>query len=202
MSCYPDPRASRLAHFASDPDGRLQFETLISDTSAALMAASADGVDEEIQSALERTRAFFAADRCGLLTVSANQTSCTVYRASYAEGVSPVSGDLNLVELFPWAGTKLLSERVPVQFSRLADLPPEAAADCAVWTAMGVRSNLCVPIVTGAGRRVPDRVARRRRGARMARCVRAAPARAGRADGGRPPEADGVRGAAGRARSD
>ena len=49
-------------------DDRVQFETLISDTSALLMASEPDQVNAAIETALERVRIFFEADRCGLLT--------------------------------------------------------------------------------------------------------------------------------------
>ena len=49
---------------------RLEFETLISDTSAALFAAPAGQVEAEVERSLERVRRFFGADRCALLSVS------------------------------------------------------------------------------------------------------------------------------------
>ncbi len=130
-------------------DERLEFETLISDTSATLMAASPEQVDSAIERALERVREFFRADRCGLLSVDADRTAAHVRLACYAEGVSRVPSDVNMVDVFPWAARKVLVERVPVRVSTLADLPPEASPERPSWEAMGIRSCLLLPIETG-----------------------------------------------------
>jgi two-component system, NarL family, sensor histidine kinase UhpB len=128
---------------------RLEFETLISDTSASLFAASPEQVDRAIERALERVRDFFQADRCGLLSVSADQQVVTVRLASYADGVPPVPTDVNMAQLFPWSRQRLLDERAPVRVSTLADLPPEADVERESWVQMPIRSALTLPIETG-----------------------------------------------------
>jgi PAS domain S-box-containing protein len=137
-------------HAFANFEGRLEFETLISDTSATLMAASPDQVDAAIERALERVRGFFRADRCGLLSVDADRTAAHVRLACYAEGVSRVPSDVNMVDVFPWAARKVLVERLPVRVSSLADLPAEASPERPSWEAMGIRSCLLLPIETGA----------------------------------------------------
>ena len=110
--------------------GSLDFERLISETSAALMAAPLDAIDLAIEVALDRVRTFFGADRCALIAVSADRRLARVSHASYAEGVVAVSGDINLAELFPWSRGRLLDDRSPVVVHSMADLrrkPP--------WTA-------------------------------------------------------------------
>ena len=57
---------------------RLEFETLISDTSASLFTASPEQVDRAIERALEGVRDFFRADRCALLVVGVDQQVVTV----------------------------------------------------------------------------------------------------------------------------
>jgi PAS domain S-box-containing protein len=136
------PSASRL-------EGRLEFEILIADTSARLMAAAPEQVDQAIQDALTRVREFFGADRCALLAVGTDPATVNVRLASYGAGVSHVSPDDDLGALFPWARHKLVVEREPVRVSRLAALPPEADADRRSWEAMGTLSNLTLPIETG-----------------------------------------------------
>ena len=131
-------------------EGRLEFETLISDTSARLMAASPEQVDAAIEGALDRVREFFRADRCALLSVADDRTAAHVRLASHAEGVSRVPSDVNLVDVFPWAARKVLVERLPVRVSSLADLPAEADPERPSWEAMGIRSCLMLPIETGA----------------------------------------------------
>ncbi|MGA8893629.1 MAG: PAS domain-containing protein [Anaeromyxobacteraceae bacterium] len=141
------PRALLPAVHVQD---RLEFETLIADTSAALLAAAPEHVDAAIEMALDRVREFFCADRCALLSVEADRSSAHVRLARYADGVSRVPPEVNLVNAFPWAARKVLSERVPVRVSSLADLPPEASQERPSWESMGIRSCLLLPIETGA----------------------------------------------------
>jgi formate hydrogenlyase transcriptional activator len=126
---------------------RIQFETLISDISALLVAVSPEQVEPVIVDALNRMRVYFHADRCGLLEVRTDRASVHVAYGAYADGLPTISGDINLVQLFPWAAQKLLVERVPVVVHRMADLPPEAATDRASWEQfIPTRSNLTVPL--------------------------------------------------------
>jgi len=146
------PRMVENSRQPSDPvQNRLEFETLISDTSAALMAAAPEQVDLVVERALERVREFFQADRCALLSVRADLQLVNVRLASYADGVAHVPSDINLAEMFPWSGQQTLVERLPVRVSRLADLPPEASAERPNWERMGIRSCLLLPIETGDG---------------------------------------------------
>jgi PAS domain S-box-containing protein len=128
---------------------RLEFETLISDTSASLFAASPEQVDRAIERALERVRDFFQVDRCGLLAVSADGQVVTVRLASYADGVPRVPTDANMAQLFPWARQRLVDERAPVRLSTLADLPPEEHVERESRVQMSIRSALTLPIETG-----------------------------------------------------
>ena len=81
---------------------RMQFETLITDLSARLIKAPMNEVDGEIERALEQVREIFQASSCGFLGIRADRRFCWVTHASYGEGVEPVSGDINLADLFPW----------------------------------------------------------------------------------------------------
>jgi PAS domain S-box-containing protein len=143
------PRPTR--HVPGRLENRLEFETLISDTSATLFMTPTEQAEPAIERALERVRDFFQADRCALLSVTADQQVVNVRLASYAEGAPQVPLDLNLVALFPWAARRLLVERSPIRISRLADLPPEADADRPGWEQMGIRSALTLPIETVSG---------------------------------------------------
>ena len=136
---------------ATAPLGRIEFETLISDVSAQLIAADPESVEQAIDHALQQVLAFFGADRCGLLGVSDNQQRVIVLYGVYSEGLTGLPGETNIVELFPWATRTLLTERAPVMVRRVADLPPEADVDRASWNQyVPIRSNLAVPILTGA----------------------------------------------------
>jgi formate hydrogenlyase transcriptional activator len=128
------------------PD-RIEFETLISDLSARLVAAPPEQVEPAIQGALEDVRTFFGADRCVLLNISADQAFAHVGLRAYAAGVPDLPTDLNLIALFPWARQRLLVDHLPASFRRISDLPPEAETDRASFEQYSpMRSHLAVPI--------------------------------------------------------
>jgi PAS domain S-box-containing protein len=133
---------------AENLGSRLEFETLLSNASASLLAAPPDQLAPVIERALDAVRRFFHADRCALLTVSPDQQAVHVLLGAYAEGVVPVPGDVNLVPAFPWSHQRLLVERGPVRIEKLADLPPEAAAEREMWLQMPIRSALSLPIAS------------------------------------------------------
>jgi transcriptional regulator with GAF, ATPase, and Fis domain len=137
-------------HPVAPPPGRVEFETLISDTSAMLVAASPPDVDAAIERALERVRLFFDADRCALMKVSVDPDTAYVTHAAYGPEIPHVPVELNVARLFPWSHQRLTVEHQPVVVSHMADLPPEAAVDRATWQQMGARSSLVVPIVAGS----------------------------------------------------
>jgi len=128
---------------------RLEFETLISDTSASLLATAPEQLDRAIEACLDHVRNFFQVDRCALLSVSPDQQVVSVRLASYSEGVPHVPTDLNLAKVFPWSRHTLLVERAPVRISRIDDLPPEADTERDIWIQMPIRSALTLPIETG-----------------------------------------------------
>jgi PAS domain S-box-containing protein len=128
---------------------RLQFETLISDTSAALFAAPPSQVEAEAERALEQLRRFFRADRCVILSVSPDQQTVHVRLGCYREGLVPVSKDLNLAPLFPWSFNRLILERAPVRLSNPAELPADATIEHGSWASLPIRAALTLPIEHG-----------------------------------------------------
>jgi len=130
------------------PGDRVEFETLISDTSAALLRAPIDDVSSTIEAAVERVRVFFGVELSALLSVHEDRPRLRMITASYADGMSQVGDDVDLAELFPWAFYKVVVEQDPF-IARVSRLPPEAALDRASNEAMGVRSALAVPVLSG-----------------------------------------------------
>ncbi len=76
---------------------RVQFETLLSNISAQLIAVSTDQLEGTIVSALDSVRRFFKADRCCVLDLSSDSTDSwqRTYTA-YEQGVSFVPDGINL----------------------------------------------------------------------------------------------------------
>src|SRR5271157_2107723 len=130
----------------------LEFETLLSDISAQLIAATSDRIGETIESALEAIRHFFRVDRCGILAVSDIKDSWNLTYAAYGEDIPHVSGEINLALLYPWITHRVLFDEEPVIVSSLDEMPPEAATDRASCEDMGIVSFLNIPIKIGRTR--------------------------------------------------
>ncbi len=121
---------------------------MITDLSASLLAVAPAQLTHAVERALERVRLFFRADRCALVSVSADGERAFVRLATYAEGVPQVSAEIDLAPAFPWSRRQLLVERVPVRVPTIDDLPLDAETERASWLAMPIRSALAVPIET------------------------------------------------------
>ncbi len=141
----PDAAGAQLGSL----DSRLEFETLIVDMSAALFAAPPDRLERVVEDSLDRLRVFFQADRCGLLSVSPDRQAAYVRLASYADGISRVPPELNLVERFPWSAHELLDERRMVRVASPHELPAEAHVERRSWLEMPTRSGLMIPVASG-----------------------------------------------------
>ncbi len=160
---YPDPAGRPARVFGASVDvtdralaeasraSQMRFERLLADLSARLVRISGGEVAGEIERALQEIGTFWDADRCALLSVRADRQFVHVEHAWYAEGLERVSGEINLIELFPWQYERLVLVGEPVAVTRIADTPPEAERDRQTWVAMGVRSVLTVPLAAREG---------------------------------------------------
>ncbi len=126
----------------------LEFEALVSDLSARFVKAPPGEVDRAIADALDKVRAFLAVDRCGLLRVDPETGVFHLLDESRAGGMPPNPLQIDYVGLFPWGADRLI-RRTEVIRLHTRDYPPEAAVDRASAEAMGVKSFLSVPIVSG-----------------------------------------------------
>ena len=139
--------------FAITPMDRVQFETLLSDISAQLIASNPEDVQETIELALDSVRRFFDADRCGLLSVSDTFDTVNVTFASYGDGIAHVSAEMNLARVCPWVVQRTLFDRQVVFLPRVvSDLPAEATVDRSTFEAMGTKTLLVMPIEAAQNR--------------------------------------------------
>ena len=142
--------AEQARHSADRLEDRLEFETLISDTSAALFAAPPERVDFAIELALDRVREFFQADRCALLSVSADRQVVTVRLASYADGVSSVSfGPQPGAAVSLGAPDAARRARACPCLEAGGPSPRGGHRSPESWKRMAIRSALTLPIETG-----------------------------------------------------
>ena len=131
----------------ANPADRIQFETLLSDISAQLIASSPDHVQVTIEQALDSVRQFFGADRCGLLSVSDTFDAVNVTFASYGDGIAHIAAEVNLERLCPWVCQRTVFDRQVVFLHRVvSDLPPEASVDRSTFDTMGTKTLLVMPI--------------------------------------------------------
>jgi PAS domain S-box-containing protein len=130
---------------------RVRFETLVSDLSAQFIKLPPEKVDRAIEQALERVREFFSCERCGLLALSADRKSVFITHISYAEGVEPISKDINLADIWPSVYRRIVLQGIPNFMASLRDLPPEEETDRQTYIAAGVRSALAIPLFVAEG---------------------------------------------------
>ncbi len=124
---------------------RLRFEEMLSDLSARLMATLFDQLDSEIHHALRQMLEFFQVGLCALLEVQEDRAFVRVTHAVYGEGVEPVSGEINIAELYPWTYGKLMRGE-HINISRVEDYPEEALMDRQSYAALGTKSRLAIPV--------------------------------------------------------
>jgi PAS domain S-box-containing protein len=127
---------------------RLRIEEMLSELSARLMATPFDQVDSEINNALRQIMEFFQVGLCALLEVQEERGFVRVSHSAYREGVEPVSGEINLAELYPWTYGKLMrGEHITI--NREEDYPEDALRDRQSYVALGTRSRLAIPVAVG-----------------------------------------------------
>ena len=127
---------------------RLRFETLLFNLSARFMATPFDKVDSEIDNALRQIKEFFQVALCGLLEVHEDKAVVRVSHAVYGEGIEHVSGEINLVELYPWTYERLMQGEY-VAINEVEDYPDEALRDRESFAATGTGSRLAIPVAVG-----------------------------------------------------
>ncbi len=126
---------------------RLEFEILLSDLSARLVALPADRVDDEIHKALEDICAFFRLQSVSLVRHLPDGKSWVITDTSYPLGTAPfpVAKPLSNA-LFPHLLRKLENERTVISFKSLEELPAAAAIDRRSLEKAGFQSALYLPI--------------------------------------------------------
>jgi PAS domain S-box-containing protein len=138
----PDLAELRRAHDYSDA-----IEGLLGALSTQFVNVPAEQIDSLVDRALERVGRFLGVDRSYLLLFSDDGRQFSNVAEWCAPGVSPEIDRLQEVsaEQFPWIIRRLRRADLVV-FSRLAELPPEAAAERAEFEREGIRSLANVPV--------------------------------------------------------
>jgi signal transduction histidine kinase len=124
---------------------RLRFESLLSELSARLIPAAVSDVDAEIERGLQRVVAFLRMDRASLHEYVPGGAVSRI--SSVVEGAGRLSR-ITEPDQFPWTTGQLQRGHV-VRFSRIDELPEEAAIDRQSHLNVGTRSCLSFPLSAG-----------------------------------------------------
>ena len=126
---------------------RLNFEALLSELSAAFVAAPAGEVDRQIARALRRIAEMLEVDRATLAELAARGEGVRVVHAWTREGIEPTPESFRARD-FPWM-ERHLGQGHAVSFSRVEQLAEEAATDRLALARLGTRSLVAVPLAVG-----------------------------------------------------
>ena len=128
----------------------LRFETVLSDLSARFLNLPADQVDRAIEGGLQQLAEVLGLDRSTLFQLSQDEKTLEVTHCWAAPGCLSAKG-LSPLELVPWSLAKVLRGEALV-FSRVDELPEEAAHDRASLRYPGAKSGVAFPLtVEGSG---------------------------------------------------
>jgi signal transduction histidine kinase/integral membrane sensor domain MASE1 len=126
---------------------RLRFEELLSRLSGAFVHLPEHAIEAASETWLRHLGDLLQVDRITVYRRSGDHGEFVADYSWHGPAFPPPSPVLVGQDL-PWTAFELRSER-PVAFSRVDDLPPEAASDAEAFRNRGVRSGLWLPLVAG-----------------------------------------------------
>jgi signal transduction histidine kinase len=124
---------------------RLRFERLLSELSAGLIHVSAGAIDAALERALQQVGTFLGVDRGNVDVYGEVGRGVRISWALSGLADSPRVMD---ADQFPWTA-KQLGRGDIVRFSRIDELPEEAAIDRASYERVGTRSKVSLPLSIG-----------------------------------------------------
>jgi len=126
---------------------RLRFEELLSRLSGAFVHLPVNARQEAFETWLRHLGQFVQIDRLTCFRISRDEREWVAAYSWAAPGVEPVQ-KTGVTHNFPWMIQRLLGEQM-VAFSRLEELPAEAAHDADSLRQRGVLSGLIIPMIAG-----------------------------------------------------
>lgn len=128
---------------------RLSIEELLTTLSTRFISVGPDELDSEIRRALEAIGRATAVDHCCIMLFSTNGALAERALEWWSDGLSPMPvGLMDAPTLTYWAMDQLRAGQT-VHVPHVTDLPPEAEAGRALWSRLGVRSMVLIPILIG-----------------------------------------------------
>jgi len=124
---------------------RLRFEALLSQLSAGLIHVPAGEIDAALASGLQQVATFLGVDRANLEEYVGGKTTV---RLPWALPGLEEPPSVMETDQFPWSAETLWRGKA-VRFSRIDELPAEAAIDRASYARAGTRSKVSLPLRAG-----------------------------------------------------
>lgn len=132
---------------ALDNAGRLAFEQMLVELLASYAAVRPEAVIDEIEKSLARLTAFLGFDRAAYADIRADG-ALEILCATAVDGIEALDRGEFPLEL-PWWRGELEAGRVVAKENLPFDLPPEAVAETAYVTAVGMKAHLGLPLTVG-----------------------------------------------------
>jgi signal transduction histidine kinase len=124
---------------------RLRFEALLAELSAGLIHVPAGDIDAALEGGLQQVATFLGVDRANLEEYVGDEP--TVRLTWVPPGLEEPPSVMD-EEQFPWS-VETLRRGKAVRFSRIDELPAEAAIDRASYARAGTRSKVSLPLRAG-----------------------------------------------------
>lgn len=152
------PRKARIAHATIESDrpvatpatahsmeAMLEFERLLTDVSSRFIDWPTGRIDEAINIGLQQIVETLGIDRSTLSNVDPNTGQFHSTHSWAAPGFIPVPNTVSS-RTYPWALARFRAG-LPVVFSSLDELPPEAVLDRQSYASLGLRSHVGMPVM-------------------------------------------------------
>ncbi len=128
----------------------IALQNLAAELSARIIRSNSEFLDEELLQSLARLIPMVNADRGGLILIKEDAPVAKLVSTWYADGVSQVSHEVNLAEMFPWTYAHLVTSQRILACRTCDDLPSEAHVDRRSHELIGNKSFLIIPLPLGA----------------------------------------------------
>jgi signal transduction histidine kinase len=123
----------------------LRFERLLAELSAGFINVPAAAIDGAIEDGLRRIVEILGVDRSTLTAIPRGTDYLPVTHSWAVDGIAPVPRII-AEQAVPWMTAKARAGEIVV-YSRIDELPPEAAVDKLVLQRLGLKSHLMVPLL-------------------------------------------------------
>jgi len=128
---------------------RLKLNELIATISTRFINITQKDGETAIEEVLNNIGEFAGADRCFFRLITQEGEKLGAHLKWIEKGDQHAPRDRTSLDMYPWTYNQLVKRQEPILVNRMKDLPAEAHAEKEIWQAMGVRSALIIPLISG-----------------------------------------------------